>query len=289
METPSISNFDNHNWNTALVTSLYSTIEFLKNEIHIKNDIISKLLDRSIHCTHNDTSNNVNNNNADDSTSNDNHHTINSGHGVITQNPNGNRIDERNITSRTKQRQDRIYNKSDADTDIFVEENVENLKSVTIIGDSTLNNINPRGISKNGNVKISVHPGATSVDMKDYINPTIRRKPDVLIIHVGTNDLNTEIDTVANLQTTINRVKKKSSETKIIISSLLMRHDQKNIEEKVLQLNRDIKKLCEENLIDYICNKNIDNSCLGKGKLHPNKKGKAYLAKTFISYINGLN
>ena len=68
-----------------------------------------------------------------------------------------------------------------------------------------------------------------------------------------------------------------------------MRHVQKKMEEKVLQLNSDIKKLCEENLIDYICNKNIDNSCLGKGKLHPNKKGKAYLAKTFISYINGLN
>ena len=147
MEAPSISNFDNHNWNTALVTSLYSTIEFLTNEIHIKNDIISKLLDRSIHCIHKDTSNNKNNNNADNSTSNDNHHTINSEHDAITQSPNGNRIiDERNITSRTKQRQDRIYNKLDADTDTLVEENAEKLKSVIITGDSTLNNIKPRGI-----------------------------------------------------------------------------------------------------------------------------------------------
>ena len=63
----------------------------------------------------------------------------------------------------------------------------------------------------------------------------------------------------------------------------------KKILKKRCYLNSDIKKLCEENLIDYICNKNIDNSCLGKGKLRPNKKGKAYLVKTFISYINGLN
>ena len=92
-------------------------------------------------------------------------------------------------------------------------------------------------------------------------------------------DLNTEIDTVANLQIIINRVKKKSRETKIMMPSLLMRLDQGNIEEKVLQLNSGIKKLCEENLIDYIYNKNIDNSCLGKGKLHRIKRGKLTLQK----------
>ena len=64
-----------------------------------------------------------------------------------------------------------------------------------------------------------------------------------------------------------------------------MTHDRKNVEEKVLQLSTDIKKLCEENLIEYICNKNIDNSCLGKGKLHTNKKGKAYTLQKHLLLV----
>ena len=48
---------------------------------------------------------------------------------------------------------------------------------------------------------------------------------------------------------------------------------------KVAKLNDDLKKLCEENLIDYINNGNIDESCLGIKQLHLNKKGNAIFAK----------
>ena len=44
-------------------------------------------------------------------------------------------------------------------------------------------------------------------------------------------------------------------------------------------------KCCEENLITYIDNTNIDDTCLGKLKLHPNKKGKTYSAKNLINFI----
>ena len=135
-------------------------------------------------------------------------------------------------------------------------------------------------------MKILNHPGASSDDMKDFINPTIKRKPDILIIHVGSNDISKEVDTMANLQTIINRVKKKSANTTLAISSIITRYDQPNIDKKVENLNNDIKVLCEENLISYICNNNVDISCLGKAKFHPNKKGKAYMAKNFINFIS---
>ena len=38
-------------------------------------------------------------------------------------------------------------------------------------------------------VRVRPSPGATSEDMSDFIRPYARQKPDVLAIHVGTNDL----------------------------------------------------------------------------------------------------
>ena len=49
-----------------------------------------------------------------------------------------------------------------------------------------LNHIHPSGLSKDSDVKVYSHPGATSDDIKHHINPSINRKPDVLIVHVGT-------------------------------------------------------------------------------------------------------
>ena len=109
-----------------------------------------------------------------------------------------------------------------------------------------------------------------------------------MIIHVGTNDINSNNDTLENLQTIVARVKKKSAHTKIIISSLIIRQDWRNIDGKIKEMNKDIKAFSEENLVEFLSNENKDSSCFGKGKLHPNKKGTAYLAKNFINCIKAL-
>ena len=149
-----------------------------------------------------------------------------------------------------------------------------------------LNNIHPRGLSKDSDVKVYSRPRATSDAIKHQINPSINRKPDVLIVHVGTNDITNDIDTITNLQTIVNRVKKKSSHSKLIISSLVQRRDKENMENKVTKLNNELKSFCDENKTTYLCNNNIDEFCLGLIKLHPNKKGKAFLAKNFIKGIS---
>ena len=53
----------------------------------------------------------------------------------------------------------------------------------------------------------------------------------------------------------------------------------------VSDINNKLTDLCKENLIDFIDNENIDESCLGEGKLHLGKKGNAYLASNFIKYV----
>ena len=44
-------------------------------------------------------------------------------------------------------------------------------------------------MSRTDKVRVTTFSGCSTRDMFDYINPTINRKPDQLIVHVGTNSL----------------------------------------------------------------------------------------------------
>ena len=59
-----------------------------------------------------------------------------------------------------------------------------------------LNEIYAEGISHDGYVTIFRHPGATSEQLKEYVNVVIKRKPHI------------NVKTIQNLQTIINRTKK---------------------------------------------------------------------------------
>ena len=63
--------------------------------------------------------------------------------------------------------------------------------------------------------------------MKDYIKPTIARKPDMVILQTRTNDLKSNQNPSDIANAIINFVKnKKTSETELSISSLIPRGDQ---------------------------------------------------------------
>ena len=139
-----------------------------------------------------------------------------------------------------------------------------------------LNNIHAGGISKNGNVTVLHHSGATSEILIDDVHSSIKRKPDILICHIGTNDLSKNIDPMPHLQTIVDRVKEKSATTKIPFSSLFVRKNRVDMEKNMEKLNMAIRKFCLENLIDYSNSRNVNESCLGQGKLYPNKKGNQF-------------
>ena len=62
-------------------------------------------------------------------------------------------------------------------------------KEIIIAGDSILKHLQSHKMSKNSRVKVSSFPECTTLDMKDHIKPLLRRNPDEVIIHVGTNSL----------------------------------------------------------------------------------------------------
>ena len=60
-------------------------------------------------------------------------------------------------------------------------------EKVIMAGDSTLKYLQSHKMSRNSQVKIATFPGCTTNDMKDHIKPLLRRNPDEIIIHVGSN------------------------------------------------------------------------------------------------------
>ena len=59
------------------------------------------------------------------------------------------------------------------------------------MGDSVLTGIQEKGLNKNTdiNIKIQKYTGASSTDILDHIKPSLRKKPDQIVIHAVTNDL----------------------------------------------------------------------------------------------------
>ena len=128
----------------TLISSLYSTIEFLKGEINVKNELINKLLNRCNHCERNTKSLNddLNNSIYDDAsycnaTANNDHLNVQNtiDHKVV--------LDDRYATSQTKSRISRLQDIHCHNTEIIEYDDTaanNKLKSVAIIGDSILNN-----------------------------------------------------------------------------------------------------------------------------------------------------
>ena len=95
--------------------------------------------------------------------------------------------------------------------------------------------------------------------MYDYIKPTQRDfKPEIFILHVGTNDL------------PLNKSPKEISEdNKIIVSSIVCRAD--SFREKVGKVNAHLEEICAEKDIAIITHSNINpKRHLNKSRLHLN-------------------
>ena len=164
-------------------------------------------------------------------------------------------------------------------------------RTTTIVGDSMINPIKQLNLQQStpsSKVYIKSFPGATCEDMVDYVKPSLKHSPDLIVIHAGTNDLRSSTpeevtERLINLATSM-----KTSENQIVISSLINRADHLNA--KVTQVNYMLAYKCQVFKIGYLDNSNI---CLqhlqGGGRwggLHLNEDGAHILKQNFINIIN---
>ena len=137
------------------------------------------------------------------------------------------------------------------------------------------------------NVSVKSFSGATVEDMTDLLKQTSRKHPDKLIIHVGTNDLRksdpkTVADKVTNLA---KQFKKGSSNTKIVISSLVVRNDGPELAKMVKQANILLKSNCTSNDPAFLDNSNINCSHLNYRGLHLNRDGSTLLQNNIANIL----
>ncbi len=126
--------------------------------------------------------------------------------------------------------------------------------------------------------------------MQDYIKPLLRKKPDEIILHVGTNDIKDNSKTaevvaagILNLGT---QVKESLPRTNVCISGIITRKDKSNIQEKINTVNDILKRVSDQNKWTYIDNTNLDYTCLNRGGLHLNRKGSCSLTRNYSNHFS---
>ena len=158
-------------------------------------------------------------------------------------------------------------------------------RKVVVTGDSLLNGINERGISKPHKVNVHNFPGGTSETILEELDTLVASKPDCIIIHAGTNDLNNGINSLNSVKKIVKKVKQASANTKVVSSSLITRKDKKDLDKKVQDTNSRLKNYCAQTNIDYIDNNNVKEEHLGNKKLHLNKRCNTVFAKNLLKCL----
>ena len=133
---------------------------------------------------------------------------------------------------------------------------------------------------KHGNVKVFHFSGARIEDTNQYIIPIIKKQPDYLILHVGTNDAttNTSKKIVDDLLILKSNISKQLPSCRIVLSKPIIRHDDGKANLTIRFVNERLLALQSE----YIENDSISSQHLGRKRLHLNPKGKGRLALNFM-------
>ena len=79
-------------------------------------------------------------------------------------------------------------------------------------------------------VRVKNHSGATTEDICDHLKSEIRKKPDVVIIHAGTNDLTNNSKSLENYKRIADLVRSKLPNRKLAMSNVITRKDKNEID-----------------------------------------------------------
>ena len=161
--------------------------------------------------------------------------------------------------------------------------------STIIAGDSILKHLQGRNLSGPlSKVHVSSFPGCSTADMTDHIRPLVRRKPDSIIIHVGTNSLRTTNSSRQCADEIVDLARMVEHEgISTAISSITARADDPELSKRATEVNKVLRKFCRQNDWGFIEHNNIvADKHLNRSRLHLNRAGTNLLSQNFLSYIN---
>ena len=164
-------------------------------------------------------------------------------------------------------------------------------RSAVILGDCIVKYIHgwklKEKCGRNENVYVKCFNGANIKDMHSYAKPSVERKPNVVILHIGTNDLspkrNEEEKSAVHIAQEVIELAKgiRENDIEVIISGLVPRGDE--YETKRKRVNLILADLCSENNYAFIEHANIVASKhLNKSLIHLNKAGDNLLEGNLV-------
>ena len=157
-----------------------------------------------------------------------------------------------------------------------------------MVGDSVIKFIQPRKLSRKFDVSAHCFPGATVQDMNDYIKPVLQRKPDKIVLHVGTKNLRDDRpkDVKNKVACVVEVIKNNQPSNNISISSIIQRADNRSLKKTVEETNKTLRTYCAKTGLHFTCTDNINDQHLNTGGLHLNRKGVYDLVGNFRKYLN---
>ena len=105
-------------------------------------------------------------------------------------------------------------------------ESLTSAKTTVILGDSIIQNLQGYKLGKETNQRVVVKSfsGATTQDMKSYIQPTIANAPNRICLHIGTNDLKSKTpNDVANSIVDLAKTIQSTCRAQVVLSELTTR------------------------------------------------------------------
>ena len=161
--------------------------------------------------------------------------------------------------------------------------NDQNKIVAAIVCDSMIKNVYVWELSDRVEKVVLKHfSGSTTEYMKAYIRPPLKRTPDRVIIHIGTNDLRSSQDPETIAKNIIDIAKSgTTNKNEILVSSIVPRQD--NLSSKGRQLNNILQTLCVENNLAYVNNDSIaPRQHCNYGGVHLNTAESKVLIENFI-------
>ena len=161
-------------------------------------------------------------------------------------------------------------------------------RSVVILGDSLVKDVEQHKLRNSLNkerIFIKNFSGATVEDMKTYIIPSKKHDNDLVILHVGTNDLRHPKEAKEIAKEIIDlAINTKTEKNEIMISGIVPRRD--NLNDKAKEVNIHLQNLCINYNFHFIDNGNVNKDTdLNMSGLHLNYKGTYVLGGNFVEAI----
>ena len=164
-------------------------------------------------------------------------------------------------------------------------------QKIVILGDSMIKNIKGWEILKklqNANVYVRHFSRDKVRCMKYYLKPSLRENPDHFVLHVGTDNLDSDRspDLIAKLIVDV-ASSLKTDKHDVTISNIITRNDR--FVAKANEVNKCLTELYFERnflLIDH--SKILKSQDLNGSKLHLNRRGTAILQNTFTKVLSSI-